>query len=202
MGQLVDLQETRRRLGLALEVLSHDRWVLGFLRGGALQPIAASEISRRLLQAHPLHPLSRRALFEQRPVVVNSVFPYMTPASGFDWELDWPAILYAPIGQAGQRPIGLLVLGCRHDYWYSDEDVQYASSLGAALAPVLASLRGTLGRMTDAETEVAQLMSCGMSTEEIARALKSGSVEAEALVSSVNRKLNQRAPHRIPVCVW
>ena len=49
MGQLLDLQEARRRLGLALEVLCHDRWVLGYLRGGALQPIAASEVSRRLL---------------------------------------------------------------------------------------------------------------------------------------------------------
>jgi hypothetical protein len=202
MGQLVDLQETRRRLGLALEVLSHDRWVVGFLRGGALQPVAASEISRRLLQAHPLQPLSRRALFEQRPVVVNSVFPYTTPTAGFDWELDWPAILYAPIGETGQRPIGLLVLGCRRDHWYSEEDVQYAIGLGTALAPIVSSLRGPLGRMTGAEAEVVQLMSCGMSREEIAQAIKAGHVETDALISSVKRKLSQRAPHRIPVCVW
>jgi len=202
MGQLVDLQETRRRLGLALEVLSHDRWVVGFLRGGALQPVAASEISRRLLQAHPLQPLSRRALFEQRPVVVNTVFPYTTPAAGFDWELDWPAIMYAPIGETGHRPIGLLVLGCRHDYWYSEEDVQYAIGLGTALAPIISSLRGPLGRMTEAEAVVVQLMSCGMSREEIAQAIKAGQVETDALISSVKRKLSQRAPHRIPVCVW
>jgi len=202
MGQLVDLQETRRRLGLALEVLSHDRWVVGFLRGGALQPVAASEISRRLLQAHPLQPLSRRALFEQRPVVVNTVFPYTTPAAGFDWELDWPAIMYAPIGETGHRPIGLLVLGCRHDYWYSEEDVQYAIGLGTALAPIISSLRGPLGRMTEAEAVVVQLMSCGMSREEIAQAIKAGQVETDALISSVKRKLSQRAAHRIPVCVW
>jgi len=202
MGQLVDLQETRRRLGLALEVLSHDRWVVGFLRGGALQPVAASEISRRLLQAHPLQPLSRRALFEQRPVVVNSVFPYTTPAAGFDWELDWPAIMYAPIGETGHRPIGLLVLGCRHDYWYSEEDVQYAIGLGTALAPIISSLRGPLGRMTEAEAVVVQLMSCGMSREEIAQAIKAGQVETDGLISSVKRKLSPRAPHRIPVCVW
>ena len=202
MGQLLDLQEARRRLGLALEVLCHDRWVVGFLRGGALQPIAASEISRRLLQAHPLQPLSRRALFEQRPVVVNSLFPYTTPTAGFHWELDWPAILYAPIGETGQRPIGLLVLGCRRDYWYSEEDVQYAIGLGTALAPIISSLRGPIGRMTGAEAEVVQLMSCGMSREEIAQAIKAGHVETDALISSVKRKLSQRAPHRIPVCVW
>ncbi len=202
MGQLHELAETRRRLGLALEVLCHDRWVLGFLRGGALQPIAASEISGRLLQARPLHPLSRKALFEQRPIVVNSVFPFTAPASGFDWELDWPALMYAPIGESGQRPIGLLVLGCRRDYWYSDDDVQYAISLGAALAPMVSSLRGPLGRMTEAESEVLQLMSCRMSREEIAKAIKAGPVEADALMSSVRRKLSQRGPHRIPVCVW
>jgi len=202
MGQLRDLQEARGRLGLALEVLCHDRWVVGFLRGGALQPVAASEISRRLLQAHPLQPLSRRALFEQRPVVVNSVFPYTTPTAGFDWELDWPAILYAPIGETGQRPIGLLVLGCRRDYWYSEEDVQYAIGLGTALAPIISSLRGPLGRMTGAEAEVVQLMSCGMSRDEIGHAIKAGHVETDALISSVKRKLSQRAPHRIPVCVW
>jgi hypothetical protein len=202
MGQLLDLQEARRRMGLALEVLCHDRWVVGFLRGGALQPVAASEISRRLLRAHPLQPLSRRALFEQRPVVVNSVFPYTTPGAGFDWELDWPAIMYAPIGETGQRPIGLLVLGCTRDYWYSEEDVQYATGLGTALAPIVSSLRGPLGRMTEAEAEVVQLMSCGMSREEIAQAIKANQVEADALISSVKRKLSQRAPHRIPVCVW
>ena len=202
MGQLVDLQEARRRLGLALEVLCHDRWVLGFLRGGALQPIAASEISRRLLQARPLQPLSRRALFEHRPVVVNTVFPYAQPSSVFDWELDWPAIMYAPVGNAGQRPIGLLVLGCRRDYWYSDEDVLYATNLGAALAPMVESRRGPLGRMTEAEAEVVQLMSCGMSHEEIATAIKASRVDADALISSVKRKLSQRIAHRIPVCVW
>ena len=202
MGQLHELTETRRRLGLALEVLCHDRWVLGFLRGGALRPIAASEISRRLVHARPLHPLSRKALFEQRPVVVNSVFPFTSPSSRFDWELDWPAIMYAPVGATGQRPIGLLVLGCRRDYWYTDDDVQYAASLGAALAPMVSSLRGPLGRMTEAESEVLQLMSCRMSRDEIAKAINSGAVEADALVSSVKRKLSQRGPHRIPVCVW
>ncbi len=202
MGQLLDLQEARRRLGLALETLCHDRWVVGYLRGGSLQPIAASETSRRLLQSRPLLPLSRRALFEQRLVVVNSVFPYTNPSPGFDWELDWPAIMYAPVGEHQQRPIGLLVLGCRRDYWYSDDDVQFAATIGVALAPVVASLRGPLGRMTDAELEVAQLLSCGLSAAEIGRAIKSDEVHAQGLVSSVRRKLHLRRPNRIPVCVW
>src|SRR5438874_1384477 len=74
MGQLPDLQQARRRLGLALKPIAHDRWVLGYLRGGCLQPIAASEVSRRFVQGRPLAPLSRQALCEKEPMVINSVF--------------------------------------------------------------------------------------------------------------------------------
>ena len=63
MGQLPQLQQARRLLGLALDGLCHDRWVLGYLRSGWLQPIAASEVSRRFLQGRPLMPLARRALY-------------------------------------------------------------------------------------------------------------------------------------------
>ena len=202
MGQSVDLKEARRRLGLALEVLCHDRWVLGHLRGGSMQPIAASEVSKRLLRSRPLLPLARRALYEHTPVVVNSVFPFMNPTSTFDWELDWPAIMYAPVGEVTDRPIGLLVLGCRRDYWYSDDDVEYAKTLGIALAPLVAQLRGPLARMNEAEAEVAQLISCGMSAPEIAQAIKSDQARAQTLMSAVERKLTQRTPHHFPVCVW
>jgi hypothetical protein len=206
MGQLQQLTEARRQLGLALEILCHDRWVLGYLRGGSLQPIAASEVTRRLLRARPLLPLSRRALYEQRTIVVNSVLPPLDPAGGFDWELDWPALIYAPVAASSQRPIGLLVLGCRRDHWYSDEDVLYASTLGATLAPLVASLRGPLGRMTEPEIEVAQLLASDLSVAEIAKAIKADEVRAQVLMDSVKRKLEPRsakpASRRIPVCVW
>src|ERR1700704_4104378 len=178
MGQLPDLQEARRRLGLALEIFCHDRWVLGFLRGGSLQPIAASDISRRLMQSRPLMPLSRRALFEKRPVVVNSVIENPNPSNGYDWELDWPAVLYAPVGEPRQRPIGLLILGCRRDHWYSEEDVHYAGSLG-----------GPPGRLNEIEGEVAQLLSYGLSEPEIAHAIRFDEHRTKALVDGVTRKL-------------
>ncbi|HSS92489.1 MAG TPA: GAF domain-containing protein [Candidatus Dormibacteraeota bacterium] len=189
MGQLPDLQEARRRLGLALDVLSHDRWILGYLRGGSLQPIAASEISPRFLQSRPLMPLSRRALFEKRPVVVNSVIENPNPSNGYEWELDWPAILYAPVGEAGQRPIGLLTVGCRRDHWYSEADVHYATSLGITLAPMVEALRRPLGRLNETESQVAQLLSYGLSEPEIARALKVSERRARVIVDDVARKL-------------
>jgi DNA-binding CsgD family transcriptional regulator len=189
MGQLPDLQQARRRLGLALSTLCHDRWVLGFLRGGCLQPIAASEISRRFLQTHPLMPLSRRALFERKPMVVNSVVESDEAANEYDWELDWPAILYAPVGELGQRPIGLLIIGCRKDHWYTEEDVANAHTLGISLAPMVAALRGPLSRFNESETAVAHLLSHGFSIEEIARAMNANDHQARMLVDNVTRKL-------------
>jgi DNA-binding CsgD family transcriptional regulator len=134
-------------------------------------------------------PLSRKALFEKRPVVINSVFENHEPPNPHDWELDWPAILYVPVGHAGARPIGLLVTGCRRDHWYTEDDVAYAYSLGFSLAPLVDALRGPLGRLDESETEVAHLLSHGMSIEEIARAIHTNAGHARALVDNVSQKL-------------
>jgi DNA-binding CsgD family transcriptional regulator len=191
MGQLPQLQQARRRLGLALDGLCHDRWVLGYLRSGWLQPIAASEVLRRFLQGRPLMPLARRALYELRPTIMNALVENPNPSLGYDWELDWPALLYAPVGEPGERPIGLLVIGCRRDHWYTEEDVNYAIQLGTKLAPLVAALRGPLGRLNESEGEVAQLLSYGLSAPEIARAIRVDDHASRELVESVTRKLQR-----------
>ena len=188
MGQLPDLQEARRRLGLALKPVCHDRWVLGYLRGGRVEPIAASEVSRRFLLGRPLLPLSRRALFEKKPIVINSIFEKIDPSNGYDWELDWPALLYTPIGELGHRPIGLLTIGCRRDHWYTEEDVAYAHTLGYSLAPLVAAMRGPLSKLSESEGEVAQLLSYGLSAPEIARAIDTDERHARTLIGGVARK--------------
>src|SRR5260370_24907980 len=119
MGQLPDLREARRRLGLALEALCHDRWVLGYLRAGSLQPIAASEIAPRFLQSRPLAPLSRGALYEKRPVVVNSAIENPNPSNGYDWELDSPPLLYPPVCAVAHPPGGPLTVACPPAHRYS-----------------------------------------------------------------------------------
>src|SRR5579864_2331157 len=189
MGQIPDLQAARRRLGLALSVVCHDRWVLSYLRDGWVQPIAASEAARRLLQGRPLLPLPRRALFEKRPIVINSVAESASSGSGYDWELDWPALLYAPVGEIGRRPIGLLTIGCRRDHWYTEEDVAYAHTLGITLAPLVTALRGPFGGLNQSEGEVALLLSYGLSPAEIARATRSDEKRTLKLVANVKRKL-------------
>lgn len=189
MGQLSDLQQARRRLGLALDPLCHDRWLLCYLHGTSLQPIAASEVSRRLLKLRPLMPLARRALHERRPMVVNSVIEDPSPTNGYDWELDWPAILYAPIAELGRKPVGLLILGCRQDHWYTEEDVAYAHSVALTLTTLVTALRGPLGRLDEGEIEVAQLLSYGFSPFEIAQAIHVDERRARASVDNVTRKL-------------
>src|SRR5258706_9625805 len=134
-------------------------------------------------------PLARRALYEQRPTIMNALVENPHPSMGYDWELDWPALLYAPVGDAGMRPIGLLVVGCRRDHWYTEEDVAYAARLGASLAPLVAALRGPLGRLNESEGEVAQLLSYGLSAQEIARAIRVDDRATGELVESVVRKL-------------
>jgi DNA-binding CsgD family transcriptional regulator len=134
-------------------------------------------------------PLSRRALFEKRPVVINSVVEHPNPSNGYDWELDWPALLYAPVGDIGHRPIGLLTIGCRRDHWYTEEDIAYTHSLGMSLVTMVAALRGPLGRLNESEGEVAQLLSYGLSPAEVARAIRTDDRHARAIVQNVKKKL-------------
>jgi DNA-binding CsgD family transcriptional regulator len=137
----------------------------------------------------PLMPLARHALLEKRPMVVNSVIEDPDPSNSYDLELDWPAILYAPIAELGRRPSGLLIIGCRRDHWYTEEDIAYAHSLALTLGPMVAALRGPLGKLDENEIEVAQLLSYGLSTLEIAQAVHVDERRARTLVENVTRKI-------------
>jgi DNA-binding CsgD family transcriptional regulator len=148
--------------------------------------------------------MSRKALFEKKPLVINAVFEKPDPSNGYDWEFDWPALLYAPVGEMGQRPIGLLTIGCRRDHWYTEEDVAYAHTLGLTLAPLVAALRGPLSKLNESEGEVAQLLSYGLSTQEIARAIRTDERHARAIVDSVVKKFQSVHANDLmfPIVQW
>ena len=59
----------------------------------------------------------------------------------------------------------------------------------ATWAPMVAALRGPLARLNEIESEVAQLMSYGLSEQEIARAIRFDDHRTRALVDGVTRKL-------------
>lgn len=153
-----------------------------------MHPVVGSEISRRFMQPQPLMPLSRRALYERRPVVVNSISEMPGARNDYDWELDWPALLYAPITAVGERPVGLMILGCRTDHWYSEEEIAYMHTLGVSLAPMVSGLRRLLSGLNESETVVAQLLSHGLSSQEIARAMNTNEPKARSLVEKVTRR--------------
>ena len=55
----------------------------------------------------------------------------------------------------------------------------------------MAALRGPLGRLNESEGEVAQLLSYGLSSQEIARAIRVDDHASRELVDSVTRKLQR-----------
>src|SRR5256712_2775629 len=122
-------------------------------------------------------------------MVLNSVLERPGSANSYAWELDCHAVLYTPIGEIGRQPIGLLVIGCRQDPWYSEEDVAYAHRLGCSLAPLVAALKRPLSRLKEDEGEVLQLLSYGLSSSEIARAVRTDDRHARALVDRVTKKM-------------
>lgn len=159
-----------------------------------MQPIISSEISRRFMHRHPLLPLSRKALYERRPMVVNTVVRETESKNDYDWELDWPALLYAPVAPIGLRPVGLLIVGSRTDHWYSEEDVAVAHMLGVSLAPMVGALRRPLSRLNETEAIVAQLLSHGFSPQEIARAMNADERKTKQLTEKVLRRLRSVRP--------
>ncbi len=198
MGQLPDLEEASRRLGLALELVPNDRWVVGGLKDGKLKPIAASDPGARwLLRPRQLTPLARRCLFERRPLTVCSLTEQPTPPGLDNWEKEWPALVYAPIGKPAERPVGLLILGNRRSYWYLQDDIDYASAIALTLEPFVTALSGPLGRLGEREKLAAQMLNQGFSVPEIAAGLKVERDQAQRLVEAVLQKLALRSRRQL-----
>ena len=195
------LRDTVRRLDAALAMVRQDRWQLAGLRSGRLVILAegpgdgkAVEPAERRIQE--LTPLARRALYERRAVSISTI--HTTPAGGVeDWELDWPTILYAPVNDPGLRPAGLLILGVREPHWYADEDLNYITAIAGTLIAFVTTATDPLRPLTRAERMVAYLLGEGLSSAEIARALRVERQEAQETVGQVLRKLRLRSASQV-----
>jgi DNA-binding CsgD family transcriptional regulator len=187
------LRDTVKRLDSALAMVRQDRWQLAGLRSGRLVILAEGPNPARAVgpaQRKPqeLTPLARRALFERRSVSISTI--QTQPAGGQeDWELDWPTILYAPVGDVGARPCGLLIVGVREPHWYEDEDVNYIAALAGTLAAYVTATADPLRPLNRGERMVAYLLGEGLSSAEISRALRIERTEALVTIGSVLRKL-------------
>jgi hypothetical protein len=214
-----ELVRIRLDLDHAMSLVRHDRWVMGSLREGRLRVLADSspERDRPFRRVRPLSRLARRCLHDRRPLTVSAV---SAPSAGdgepgpspsavaepeedekTDWELDWPALLYAPIGLPGRRPVGLLTLGCLTDHWYRQDEIDYVAGVGMSLTSTVLSLDGPLARLGSDERAAARLLGQGLSVPELAAALEVDRSEARELVGSVLRKLSLRSPREL-VDLW
>ena len=201
MDSPLDLPTLEFRLHHAMALVRQDRWLLGALRDGKLRVLADSspEVGRPYRRTRALTHLARRCLHERRPLTVSSLGTASgePPEPAPDWELDWPALLYAPVGMPGQRPLGLLVIGSRTPHWYQQREVDYAAALGVTLTGLVLALGGPLTRLSDRERQTAHLIAQGLSLPETSIALRLGLDEARDLVDTVLRKLSVRSPGQL-----
>jgi hypothetical protein len=196
----LDLPTLEFRLHHAMALVRQDRWLLGALRDGKLKVLADSspELHRPYRRTRALAHLARRCLHERRPLTVSSLgAAEQAPEARPDWELDWPALLYAPVGMPGRRPVGLLVMGSRRPHWYQQHEIDYAAALGVTLTGLVLALGGPLTRLSDRERRTAHLIAQGLSLPETSAALRLGLDEARDLVDTVLRKLSVRSPGQL-----
>lgn len=187
-------------LDRAVGLVHHDRWLLGGLHDGKLAVLVDScpEPDRPFRRTRRLSHLARRCLHERRPLAVSALIePEPGSDTGSDWEMTWPALLYAPVGMPRRRPVGLLLLGSQAEHWYSQEEIDYVAALAVTLTSLVLSLGGPLARLRGRERHTAQLVSQGLSAAEIAAALGVDRPSAQELVAQVLRKLALRSPQQL-----
>lgn len=195
MQVTIDLDKTRTNLALALDVLHHDRWLLGGMRDGRMRIIADSTTAEPGKPVQPLYQdlsqMARRCLYERHPLAVTSIVEPRIPDG--DWEIDWPALIYAPVGLPRARPVGILIVGSRMEHWYTQDEIDYVSAIGVTLTTAVSCLTGPLGRLTPHERRAALLIAEGLSDAEIARATGSTPPAVARISDSVLRKLDVRS---------
>jgi DNA-binding CsgD family transcriptional regulator len=197
-----DLPTLEVQLGHAMALVRQDRWLLGALRDGKLKVLADSnpELHRPYRRTRVLTHLARRCLHERHPLTVSSIDGGAAREPGReppDWELTWSALLYAPVGLPGRRPVGLLIVGSRTSHWYQQQEIEYAAALGVTLTGPVLALGGPLTRLNRRELEAARLIAQGLSLPETSIALRVTVDEARALVDRVLRKLSVRSPRQL-----
>jgi len=195
------IRDTVKRLDAALAMVRQDRWQVSGLRAGRLVILAegsgtAAQLEPAQRRVQELTPLARRALYERRAVTISTI--HTTPAGGVeDWELDWPTILYAPVNDPGFRPVGLLIIGVRTPFWYEDEDLNYITAIAGSLTAFVTAATDPLRPLSRPERMVAYLLGEGLSSPEIARALRIDRAEAQQAVGNVLRKLKVRSAGQV-----
>ena len=199
MHSALDLPAVQVQLDHAMALVPQDRWLLGAIRDGKLKVLADSspESHRPYRRTRALTHLARRCLHERRPLTISAVAGAERAERSPDWEMDWPALLYAPVGMPGQRPLGLLTVGTRRGHWYQQHEIDYVAALAVTLTGPTLALGGPLARLSRLELDAARLIAEGLSAPEMSVALRLGVDEVRGLVGGVLRKLAMRSPGQL-----
>lgn len=198
MPSLLDTATVHARVGNALALVHHDRWMLGGLRDGRLHILADSspDIGRRQPRTLELSELARRSLYERTPLTYTVVDAEPISYSSH-WESHWPTLLYVPVMPAALRPVGLVMVGARTRHWYSKTEVGYVQALAASLLPHVSSVTGPLGRLSPEELRLVELIGEGLSDAELALALESEEGAVRQTVRTILQKLKLRSRRQI-----
>lgn len=198
MSILLDAATVHTRVGNALALVHHDRWMLGGLRDGRLQLLADSspDIGRRQPRTLELSELARKSLYERTPLTYTVVDADPITYSRH-WESHWPTLLYVPIMPSALRPVGLLMVGARTRHWYSKAEIGYVQALAASLVAYVSSVTGPLGRLNADELRITELIGESLSNAEIAIALESDEAAVQEAIRSILQKLKLRSRRQI-----
>lgn len=198
MPSLLDAPTVHSRVGNALALVHHDRWLLGGLRDGRLHILADSspDIGRRQPRTLELSELARKSLYERTPLTYTVVDADPITYSRH-WESHWPTLLYVPVMPSALRPIGLLMVGARTRHWYSKAEIGYVQALAASLVAHVSSVTGPLGRLSAEELQLAELIGEGLSDAELALALESDEAAVQQAIQSILQKLKLRSRRQI-----
>lgn len=191
------LAQTRRRLKSALELVAADRWMLGSIRYRRLKILLDSRYEELPLPRYtvPINGFVQQAMFDRRPVVVNTFPEDPGPADldRVDWMSTWPALMFAPVGPLGAPPVGMLAVGCTEAHWYVQDEIDYVDTIALALTPVVLATGGVLQRLDAREQEAARLLGEGCSAPEIARALGMNLTDALGIIDRTLKKMSVRS---------
>lgn len=139
-------------LNWSLGPIQHDRWLVAALRDRRLRTVAQSQSDpdNPYQQLREVQPPAWRCLLSNQAICVTQCrVSARAAAASREWELEWPAVLYAPVGVPGRRGEGLLILANLRPHAYCAYEIRYVSLLAQGLLHWVAFAAGSQSALSE-----------------------------------------------------
>ncbi|MDQ6898985.1 MAG: hypothetical protein M3072_05675 [Candidatus Dormibacteraeota bacterium] len=139
-------------LSWSLRPIQHDRWLVAALRDRRLRTVAESQPDpdHPYQQVREVQPPAWRCLLSaQATCVTRCAESAGTAVEPREWELDWPAVLYAPVGLPGRRADGLLIVANLRPHSYCPYEIRQVSFLAQGLLHWVAIAAGSQSALSE-----------------------------------------------------